>query len=207
MEKSIRYRGPRINLVGQRFGKLTVLSWAGNSSWFCRCECGRTTEVIGANLKRLNTRSCGCVRNAKASKRNTIHGLSKTRAYRTWNSVKRRCECPSYGKSYQQYGGKGIRMYPAWVNDPVAFINYIGQPPSDNYTLDRIDNTKGYFPGNIRWATPLEQGSNKANNRYVTYQGTKYTLSQLARKIASECGVSTGQFRGAFEKVIYKKTD
>ena len=65
-----------------------------------------------------------------------------------------------------------------WAADPVAFIAAVGQPPTANHTLDRIDNKKGYYPGNVRWATPLEQGSNKSNNVFVTYQGERYTIAQ-----------------------------
>lgn len=79
----------------------------------------------------------------------------------------------------------------------------VGQPPSEAHTLDRKDNANGYFPGNVRWATPLEQGSNKRNNVWVTYQGERYTISQLARKVAKECGISSKQFRRALEKQMY----
>lgn len=197
----IRFRHPRKNLVGQRFGRLTVISWAGDSRWLCKCDCGQQTKAITANLKRGNTSSCGCIRNARASRRATTHGFSKTRAYKTWLSVRRRCYDPNT-TSYKDYGAKGIRVHEAWRNDCVKFIADVGQPPSDNHTLDRINPLGHYEPGNVRWATPLEQGCNKTNNRWVTYQGGRYTISQLARKVASECGIEARQFLRAFEKVI-----
>lgn len=193
------------DLVGSVFGKLTVIEWAGDSRWLCKCECGGQSTVFTANLKRGNSKSCGCIRNAQASKRATTHGLSNTKAYKTWLSVKRRCYDKNCGVAYKQYGARGIEMYEPWIDDPVAFIEYVGQPPSPNHTLDRKENSKGYFPGNIRWATPLEQGCNKTNNRIVTYQGAQYTISQLARKVAEDCGLTPKQFQSAFEKVIYKK--
>lgn len=202
---NIRARGPREDLVGRTFGKLTVLEWAGNSRWACACECGRTASILTANLKRGNSTSCGCIRNISSSKRATKHGLYHTKAYKTWTSVKSRCLCPTSGRSYEQYGGRGITMDPVWAADPVAFVRDVGQPPTDNHTLDRIDNNKGYHPGNVRWATPLEQGSNKRNNRVVTFQGKTYTLSQLARYIAAECGVLPSQVRSAIEHEIYPR--
>jgi len=96
-------------------------------------------------------------------------------------------------------------MHEPWIDDPAAFINHVGQPPSGDHTLDRIDNSLGYVPGNLRWATPLEQGSNKTNNRVVQYQGAAYTISQLARKVAAECGITQKQFQRALEKVMYDK--
>ena len=96
-------------------------------------------------------------------------------------------------------------MFEDWINDPAAFVAHVGQPPGDGYTLDRIDNSQGYFPGNLRWATPLEQGANKSNNRIVEYRGGTYTISQLARKIAHECGITHKQFQRALEKAMYNR--
>jgi hypothetical protein len=53
-----------IDLTGQRFGRLTVISRVGtkhrNALWLCRCECGDTSTVTGVNLTTGNTKSCGC---------------------------------------------------------------------------------------------------------------------------------------------------
>ena len=200
----IRARRPRKSLIGKQFGRLTVQEWAGDSRWLCQCSCGNSTRVFTANLNRANTTSCGCIRSAASSKRATKHGLYNTRAYKTWQSVKRRCfdtKCISY----QSYGARGIGMDDEWAVDPVAFVSYVGQPPSDNHTLDRIDNSRGYFPGNVRWATPFEQGANKSNNRIVTFQGEQYTLSQLARFVAAECGILPKHMLSALEHEIYER--
>lgn len=199
---SIRARGPRQDLTGRRYGKLTVREWAGHSSWWCDCDCGGRSRVLTANLGR-NTNSCGCVRNIKASMRATKHGLYHTRAYKTWTSIKKRC-FDSKCRAYKDYGARGITMYEDWVSDPVAFVSHVGQPPSGNYTLDRIDNAKGYEPGNLRWATPTEQANNKTTNRIVTWRGQQYTLSQLARTIAAECGITHQQMLHAFERCLYQ---
>lgn len=200
-----RFSPPRQDLTGERFGKLVVRKWLGRSHWLCLCDCGRETKVLTANLKRDNTRSCGCIRNHMSSVRNSKHGLHNTPAYKTWSGIKRRC----YEKqniSYKDYGAKGITMYEPWISDPAAFIAHVGQPPSDDHTMDRIDNAKGYFPGNLRWATPREQASNKTNNRLVMYQGETMTVAQLARKVAEEAGISYEQFSTALEKQMYRKS-
>lgn len=158
--------------------------------------------MLTANLKRGNTKSCGCVRNIKSSVRNTVHGLSGTPAYKTWLNVRRRCREVGY-PSYARYGARGIDMHQPWYESVEQFVKDVGQPPTLDHSLDRIDNSKGYFPGNVRWATNLEQANNKTNNVWVTFQGQTYTIAQLAAKIAQECGISKKQFQRALEKQIY----
>lgn len=202
----IRFHPPRKDLTGRRYGKLVVESWAGSSQWNCRCDCGGTSVVFSANLNRGNTASCGCVRNIKSSKRATVHGLSKTPAYKTWASIRRRCY-EKQNAAYRHYGAKGIAMCAEWRHDCVRFVADVGQPPTPDHSLDRIDPRGNYEPGNVRWATPVEQGNNKTNNRWVVWRGERYTLAQLARKIAAECGIPHKTFLSALEKNIYGVED
>jgi hypothetical protein len=82
------------------------------------------------------------------------------REYWAWQNAKARCFNPKM-KSYKNYGERGITMAPEWVNDFPAFLAHIGPRPGLGYTLDRIDNERGYEPGNVRWATHSEQNRNK----------------------------------------------
>ena len=75
----------RLDLVGQRFGKLTVLGFShidknGGSVWVCQCDCGTTKAVTAANLRSGYSQSCGCTRKEQLS----IHSESRTRLYQTW---------------------------------------------------------------------------------------------------------------------------
>lgn len=83
--------------------------------------------------------------------------------YKTWDMVRQRCYNPNYS-SYKNYGARGITMYDGWKDSFVSFSSYIdkelGRRP-DGYTLDRIDNDKGYEPGNLRWASHSEQMHNR----------------------------------------------
>jgi len=62
---------------------------------------------------------------------------------------------------WKDYGGRGITMCAEWLNDFAAFLAHIGPKPGPSMSLDRIDNEKGYEPGNIRWATWIEQANNR----------------------------------------------
>lgn len=112
------------------------------------------------------------------------HGQSRTTEYRVWKSIKNRC----FNKNsidYQTYGGSGISMCDEWSKSFECFRAYVGPRPSPRHSVDRIDNGRGYEPGNVRWATPIEQANNKrACNRHITFGDRTMTISQWARELA-----------------------
>jgi hypothetical protein len=79
--------------------------------------------------------------------------------------MRRRCENPK-AKDYPKYGGQGIRVCARWMKSFAAFLADVGLKPSPDLTLERIDNEKGYEPGNVRWATWTEQYANKRPMRW-----------------------------------------
>jgi hypothetical protein len=164
---------PREDLTGRTFDRLTVMSYAGNRKWWCRCECGRGTLVFAMNIKRGNTASCGCLRRAESAARGTSHGMTGTHVYKTWLSMRARCSKPG-GRAWDDYGARGIRVCPAWDDSLEAFYAHVGDPPTPRHTLDRIDNAKGYEPGNVRWATKQEQARNRSVCVAIEFQGKQY---------------------------------
>jgi hypothetical protein len=176
--------------VGEKFNLLTIVgTYRGEDGKsygkvICNCDCGTKNFVARYNhLKNGDTKSCGCfIKNlAKEMMYNTlipnctVHGDSKNSEqkyiYNIWVSAKQRCYNPN-NKRYPTYGKMGITMYEEWINNYPLFKEYIltnlGERPkgkttkkSDNYSIDRIDVTKGYEPGNLRWATFVEQANNK----------------------------------------------
>lgn len=100
------------------------------------------------------------------------------RVYGIWKGIKRRCGLIGPGKSRaaEHYQARGIELYPDWVNDFQAFANYVGKPPDDEHTLDRIDNNMGYVPGNLRWANKKEQSNNRSDNIVIEMNGERRTL-------------------------------
>ena len=123
-------------------------------------QCKKTFEMANSRLKYKKHNVCrGCIN----INRCTTHGGSKTTLYYRWNSIKERCNNPK-NKSYKNYGGRGIKMYPAWENDYGAFKEYVSKLPhylEDGYSLDRINNDGDYEPNNLRWATARDQALNK----------------------------------------------
>ena len=117
---------------------------------------------------------------------NYKHGYTKTPEHRTWLSMKRRCDNPN-AENYYLYGGRGIAYSDEW-KDFKNFIKDMGDKPSDDMSLERLDNSKGYSKENCIWADRVTQASNKRNNRFIEHNGKRLTLAQWAR----ESGISVG---------------
>jgi hypothetical protein len=101
--------------------------------------------------------------------------------YRAWERMKRRCYDKNFD-SYPNYGGRGITVYEPWHNDYEAFLAHVGKRPSSDYSLDRIENNGNYEPGNVRWATSLEQKNNRRSVHKVTFNGETLSLTGWERR-------------------------
>lgn len=190
-----------VDRVGERYGRLIVTARADNhvepsgavrARWHCQCDCGNAVIVQGKALSSGATRSCGCLVVDKPIK----HGKINSKAYSSWHAMKQRCFNPNFD-GYATYGGRGIGVCEAWV-DFEGFYRDMGDPPS-GMTLERIDNDKDYEPGNVRWASRLEQANNRRTNvngkftgiSVVEYHGRKQTLDAWSR----ETGISLVNLR------------
>jgi hypothetical protein len=87
-----------------------------------------------------------------------------------------RCHNPKHA-AYGMYGGRGISVCPPWENSFQEFFKDMGQRPSPQHWLDRIDNSKGYSPENCRWAIAKEQARNRRDNRTLTLDGKSMTMA------------------------------
>lgn len=106
---------------------------------------------------------------------------SKRIEYPSWVSMKDRC-LNKNSLAWGRYGGRGITICESWL-DFWVFLKDMGDRPSKEYSLDRIDNDGNYEPGNCRWATRSEQQRNTKKNRVFEYKGKKYnSMAELAEK-------------------------
>lgn len=107
--------------------------------------------------------------------------------YKVWWGIKGRCHNKNH-MSYPKYGARGIFVCDRWINSFENFYDDMGKRPSNKYSIDRIDSTKGYSPDNCRWATDKEQSRNLKFNRYIEHNGEKLLLCEWAEKT----GISSG---------------
>ena len=170
------------NIIGQRYGKLTVTSRAPNKGnsvmWNCVCDCGNSCVVNGSNMRRGLQKSCGCQRRKSMKERTLKHGKSGTRLYRIWNNMKARCNNPN-NDDYRNYGRRGIEVCEEWKNSFETFHAWAtGNGYSDGLTIERKDVNGNYCPDNCRWATRVEQNRNRRDNVTLTFEGETHTLSE-----------------------------
>lgn len=148
--------------------------------WSCRCTCGVVRDVSQHSLRQGTSKSCGCLNREASSMTHKKHGDYKSPEYKTWQSMLSRCRNQSNPR-FNQYGGRGIEVCQRWM-DYASFLQDMGRRPSGRHSIDRIDNDKGYEPGNCRWALPHEQMTNRTITRLVEIDGEKIPLATLAKK-------------------------
>ena len=155
--------GRAIDLTKQRFGRLVAIEPTENRGadrsiiWRCQCDCGAKCFVSSSHLQSGHTQSCSCLRREKIKASRIKHGLRGVPEYASWQQMLQRCENPNnYG--YKYYGARGIKVCERWHNLR-DFIKDLGRRPK-GLTLERMNNNGDYEPGNVRWATQLEQMNN-----------------------------------------------
>ena len=179
------------DLTGQKYGRLTVLSYAGKNKrgrtlWTCRCECGATSIHMANSLRNGHAKSCspgcghvkhGCCRRNK----------NRTPEYTCWNHLFDRCDNPN-NPQYRDYGGRGIDICDRWRKSFVNFFADMGPRPSPKYEIDRIDNNGNYEPNNCRWVTRHQQARNRSDNRMFTHDGLTLCITDWAERVGMSHG-------------------
>jgi hypothetical protein len=175
----------KLDLTGQRFGRLTVINEAGKAKdgrirWQCLCDCGQITETPSTKTLRNGTcKSCGCIQ--KENPPAKTHGQSGTNLFHVWNGIKQRCLNPR-SQAFNNYGGRGIKVCDEWREDFQAFHDWaIKNGYRLGREIDRIDNDGDYEPGNCRWVTSQTNNNNRRSNTLVEIGGKTHTISEWSR--------------------------
>jgi len=170
------------DLKGVRFGRLLAIKTTRNQEgvlvWECLCDCGETSYVKRNELTRSNrpgTKSCGCL---SRERKTTQGGLSRKHIpeYGAWANAKNRCSNSRHAQ-YRYYGGRGISMSKEWEESFPRFFKDMGPKPSNKHTIERIDNNKGYFKENCKWATFKEQSRNRRGLHLIRFKGMEKCLT------------------------------
>lgn len=183
-------------LNGDRYGRLVVLEEVpfedvlnkGKRREFkCICDCGNETIAMMVYLRNGDKKSCGCIGREKVierNKKNTKHGMRNHPMYSTFNRIVSRTSDKN-NKDFASYGGRGIFLFKDWRDTPKPFIDYVSNLENygkKGYTLDRINNDKGYEPDNLRWATRKTQAKNRRSSIFINMDGIDYNIPELSIK-------------------------
>jgi hypothetical protein len=188
--------------AGTRFKRLVVLGVGPDrkeakrrrAQSRCLCDCGRETLVTNRNLLVGCTKSCGCLAKERASNWRKKHGLHATGTYSSWSAMMKRCYNPkSFG--YRIYGGRGIKVCDRW-HDVLNFVADMGERP-EGMSIDRINADGDYEPGNVRWATCVEQNNNRRGvSRFDVFGGSLSIGEMSARSGVKHATVAARLKRG-----------
>jgi hypothetical protein len=169
-------RGRRIDLTGRRFGRWLVTAAYPERKcygkrtvhilWLCRCDCGTEHLVTTSGLRSGHTTQCERCRREQnrelLRRRNTTHGLSKSRAFQCWANMLQRCLNPNHPR-FDDYGGRGVGPTDDWLRFENFFADRGDPPPG--LSLDRIDNDGPYSASNTQWATASQQMRNRRKHK------------------------------------------
>lgn len=182
----------KTHYIGKKFHFLTVLS-EGYSSFstrtggdvrlravLARCDCGSLFVAKKWRIKWDQIASCGCMdRNGKPKVR---HGLSKHPMFQHWMRIHRRCSKAAKEHDRKNYYDRGIQVCERWKTFQY-FLDDMGERPSLRHQIDRIDNERGYEPGNCRWVLPVEQQNNRRNSSRIEFRGETKSVTEWARQL------------------------
>lgn len=173
------------DITGKRFNHLTALKKI-NRKWLFKCDCGSLKEIDKYSVLKGEVKSCGCLLKSTRAIYKTKHGLSKSKLYKCWLGIKKRCFNKN-ATGYKNYGGRGIKVCDDWKNNFMSFYEWaIKNGYREDLTIERIDIDRDYFPENCKWISSKEQAQNRRSSVFIEYNGEKHCLNEWARKMGKE---------------------
>ena len=196
--------------TGERYNRLTAIEYISSnvsgSRWKWRCDCGNIITPQTGAVTWGRTKSCGCLNDErrKSGLNRLQHGDAKRgirkKIYMKWASMLARCR-NAHTKAYRYYGKQGVKVCKEWL----IYENFrdwaYENGYTDDLTIDRISNDKGYNPKNCRFVTKKEQARNKKNTRTITYNNKTQCIGAWAEKL----GVSHATLYGLFYRKNFKR--
>lgn len=190
------------DLAGLRFGRWTVISRGPTKftriHWNCVCDCGTFKEVSGCHLARGKSTNCGCLRPERTRAIRLKHGKSDTVEHNIWMAMIHRCRNED-GTAWHNYGGRGISVCQRWLDNFESFLSDMGQRPSPQHSIDRIDVNGNYEPSNCRWATKKEQSRNQRKNIIVDMDGRPVSLAEACETTGVNYGAAKWRVHAGYD--------
>jgi ORF019 len=185
--------------VGDSFNYFTILdihTKEDEKKLLCdvKCKCGKILNDMDLRrILREEVKSCGCYAMEILNERNIKHNESKTRLYKIWVDMRRRCNNPNR-KRAKSYYLKGIRVCDEWNNWETFKEWALKNGYDDTLSIERIDNSKNYCPENCKWIPKSEQSKNRDFNNNITYKGETHTLTDWSKKLGINRTTLSGRF-------------
>lgn len=160
-----------MDLTGQKYGRLTVVSRAPNigrlTAWLCVCDCGNQTTVLAGHIRMGRIISCGCYKKENSKLKATKHGHWGTKLHKIWLTMRQRCINPKC-KGFKDYGGRGISICKEWREFATFEAWALSHGYLEGLSIERVNNDGNYCPENCKWIPRCDQPKNTRrtlNNR------------------------------------------
>ena len=149
--------------------------------WFCKCDCGSKNFYMATRVRNKTIIKCKKCSRIESAIKNTKHGMKNTSTYSSWCAMKERCLNKS-SKDFSYYGGKGITICDKWINSFEEFYQDMGERPKKT-SINRINNSLGYFKENCEWTSASKQQKNKTTSYFCEINGVVYDSLTDAAKV------------------------
>jgi hypothetical protein len=190
-----------VNIEGQRFGRLVAVSYSHHSEkrayWTFRCDCGTQKVISHSTVKRLRTKSCGCLRVERARETWLRHGDAKqgavTRLHGIWRQMLGRCN-PDRNRPHH-YAARGIRVCDEWRDYAVFKKWSLSNGYGETLSIERVNNDGNYEPSNCCWATKSAQARNRRTSCFLEFAGERLVIAEWGDRTGIKASTITGRLR------------